>query len=188
MCKVKKILFLDCSVFWITYSAAFPQIKSLKVADIIRGGLRRFSDSLGQLWNSLADFFIRSGHFEKVRPLIFETVNKGVEERRPLKLVIFNELTDNLINKCWFLFPQARDVYEEAIQTVMTVRDFGQVLLNITDWIVDTDSQINWLITCFYKLCIAWDWGSDGWTDLLLLLYFVGVWCLCTIWGKHDQC
>ena len=42
------------------------QIKSLKVVDIIRGGLRRFSDSLGQLWNSLADFFIRSGHFEKV--------------------------------------------------------------------------------------------------------------------------
>lgn len=41
---------------------------------------------VGQLWNSLADFYIRSGHFEK-----------------------------------------ARDVYEEAIQTVNTVRDFGQV-------------------------------------------------------------
>ena len=26
-----------------------------------------------------------------------------------------------------FLLNQARDVYEEAIQTVMTVRDFGQV-------------------------------------------------------------
>ncbi|XP_028394719.1 pre-mRNA-splicing factor SYF1-like [Dendronephthya gigantea] len=62
------------------------KVKSLKVADIIRGGLRRFTDSLGQLWCSLADYFIRSGHFEK-----------------------------------------ARDVYEEAIQTVMTVRDFGQV-------------------------------------------------------------
>jgi pre-mRNA-splicing factor SYF1 len=64
-------------------------VKSLKVADIIRGGLRRFTDSLGQLWCSLADYFIRSGHFEK-----------------------------------------ARDVYEEAIQTVMTVRDFGQVREN----------------------------------------------------------
>ena len=40
------------------------------MTDIIRGGLRRFSDSLGQLWNSLADFFIRSGHFEKVKPLL----------------------------------------------------------------------------------------------------------------------
>ena len=57
--------------------------------------------------------------------------------------MILNELTDNFKNKCWFLFSQARDVYEEAIQTVMTVRDFGQVLLNITDWIIDTDSQIN---------------------------------------------
>ena len=34
-------------------------------------------------------------------------------------------------------------MYEEAIQTVMTVRDFGQVLLNITDRIIDSDSQIN---------------------------------------------
>ena len=34
-------------------------------------------------------------------------------------------------------------MYEEAIQTVMTVRDFGQVLLNIANWIIDTDSQIN---------------------------------------------
>ena len=54
---------------------------------------------------------------------------------------MFNELTGNLMNN--FLFPQARDVYEEAIQTVMTVRDFGQVLLNITDWIIDTYSRIN---------------------------------------------
>ena len=54
---------------------------------------------------------------------------------------MFNELTGNLMNN--FLFPQARDVYEEAIQTVMTVRDFGQVLLNITDCMVDTDPWIN---------------------------------------------
>lgn len=63
-------------------------MKSLKVADIIHGALRRFTDGLGQLWCSLADYYIRGGHFEK-----------------------------------------ARDVYEEAIQTVMTVRDFGEVTL-----------------------------------------------------------
>jgi pre-mRNA-splicing factor SYF1 len=62
------------------------KVKSLPVEAIIRGGLRRFTDQLGQLWCSLADYFIRSGHFEK-----------------------------------------ARDIYEEAIQTVTTVRDFGQV-------------------------------------------------------------
>ncbi|XP_060096701.1 pre-mRNA-splicing factor SYF1 [Heteronotia binoei] len=62
------------------------KVKSLNVGAIIRGGLTRFTDQLGKLWCSLADYYIRSGHFEK-----------------------------------------ARDVYEEAIQTVMTVRDFTQV-------------------------------------------------------------
>jgi len=62
------------------------EVKSLKVADIIHGALRRFSDGLGQLWCSLADYYIRGSHFEK-----------------------------------------ARDVYEEAVQTVMAVRDFGEV-------------------------------------------------------------
>ena len=33
---------------------------------IIRGGLKRFTDMIGQLWCSLSDYFIRSGHFEKV--------------------------------------------------------------------------------------------------------------------------
>ncbi|XP_008547181.2 pre-mRNA-splicing factor syf1 homolog [Microplitis demolitor] len=62
------------------------KIKSLKVDPIIRGGLRRYTDQVGSLWNSLADYYIRSGLFER-----------------------------------------ARDIYEEAIQTVSTVRDFTQV-------------------------------------------------------------
>ena len=41
---------------------------------------------MGLLWNSLADYYTRSSHFER-----------------------------------------ARDIYEEAIQTVVTVRDFTQV-------------------------------------------------------------
>lgn len=62
------------------------KIASIKVEPIIRGGLRRFSNMVGVLWNALADFHIRQGNFER-----------------------------------------ARDVYEEAIQTVPTVRDFSQV-------------------------------------------------------------
>ena len=42
------------------------KITSLKVEPIIRGGLQRFTDVIGQLWCSLADYFIRAGHFEKV--------------------------------------------------------------------------------------------------------------------------
>ncbi|XP_064458638.1 pre-mRNA-splicing factor syf1 homolog [Ornithodoros turicata] len=62
------------------------KVHSLKVDAIIRGGLRRYTDQIGQLWNSLADYYIRAGLFER-----------------------------------------ARDIYEEAVRTVLTVRDFTQV-------------------------------------------------------------
>lgn len=62
------------------------KITSLNADAIIRSGLRRYTDQLGHLWNSLADYYVRSGLFER-----------------------------------------ARDIYEEAIQTVTTVRDFSQV-------------------------------------------------------------
>ncbi|RIA91251.1 pre-mRNA splicing factor SYF1 [Glomus cerebriforme] len=62
------------------------EIKSLKVEPIIRSGIRRFTDQVGRLWNSLANYWIKLGHFEK-----------------------------------------ARDVFEEGISTVMTVRDFTQI-------------------------------------------------------------
>ncbi|ETN67683.1 XPA-binding protein 2 [Anopheles darlingi] len=62
------------------------KVHSLNVDGIIRGGLRRYTDQLGHLWNSLAGYYVRSG-----------------------------------------LFDRARDIYEEAIQTVTTVRDFSQV-------------------------------------------------------------
>lgn len=62
------------------------KVRSLNVDAIIRGGLTRYTDQLSRLWNSLADYYVRSG-----------------------------------------LFDRARDIYEEAIQTVTTVRDFTQV-------------------------------------------------------------
>lgn len=43
------------------------KVTSLNVGAIIRGGLTRFTDQLGKLWCSLADYYIRSGHFEKVK-------------------------------------------------------------------------------------------------------------------------
>merc|ERR1719158_2608291 len=62
------------------------KIQTLNVDAIIRGGLRKYTDQVGHLWNSLADYYIRGGLFER-----------------------------------------ARDIYEESIQTVTTVRDFTQV-------------------------------------------------------------
>ncbi len=45
------------------------KVKSLKVDAIIRQGIKRYSDQVGLLWNSLADYYIRSAHFEKVNQL-----------------------------------------------------------------------------------------------------------------------
>ena len=58
-------------------------VNSLNVEAIIRAGIAKFTDEVGKLWNSLADYYIRLGQFEK-----------------------------------------ARDIFEEAINTVITVRDF----------------------------------------------------------------
>jgi pre-mRNA-splicing factor SYF1 len=62
------------------------KVHSLNVDAIIREGIKRYTDQQGMLWISLAEYYIRSGLFEK-----------------------------------------ARDVYEEAILSVMTIRDFSQV-------------------------------------------------------------
>ncbi|XP_060607021.1 pre-mRNA-splicing factor SYF1-like [Ruditapes philippinarum] len=62
------------------------KVTTMNIEPIIRQGLKRYTDQIGVLWNSLADYYIRGGHFER-----------------------------------------ARDIYEEAVQTVITVRDFTQV-------------------------------------------------------------
>lgn len=62
------------------------KVTSLKIEPIIRQGLKRYTDQIAALWNSLADYYVRGAHMER-----------------------------------------ARDIYEEAIQTVITVRDFTQV-------------------------------------------------------------
>ena len=62
------------------------EVTALNVDAILRGGIRKFTDEVGRLWTSLADFYIRRGLFEK-----------------------------------------ARDVYEEGLSTVITVRDFSLI-------------------------------------------------------------
>ncbi|RWS06759.1 pre-mRNA splicing factor Syf1-like protein [Dinothrombium tinctorium] len=62
------------------------KVHSLKVDAIIREGIKRYTGQQGKLWNSLAEYYTRSGLFEK-----------------------------------------ARDIYEEALISVMTIRDFSQV-------------------------------------------------------------
>lgn len=61
-------------------------VSGLKVDAIIRGGIRKYTNEVGRLWTSLADYYVRRGLFEK-----------------------------------------ARDVFEEGLQTVVTVRDFSVI-------------------------------------------------------------
>lgn len=83
------------------------KVRSLNVDAIIRGGLRRYTDQLGHLWNSLADYYVRSGLFER-----------------------------------------ARDIYEEAIQTVTTVRDFTQVCIQLS-----TLQSVTYATYCTWMYC-----------------------------------
>ncbi|KAG1371591.1 PsbB mRNA maturation factor Mbb1, chloroplastic [Cocos nucifera] len=62
------------------------EVSGLKVDAIIRGGIRRFTDEVGRLWTSLADYYVRRGLYEK-----------------------------------------ARDIFEEGLNTVTTVRDFSVI-------------------------------------------------------------
>ena len=39
---------------------------SMQVDAILRSGIRKFTDMVGKLWNSLADFYIRRANFDKV--------------------------------------------------------------------------------------------------------------------------
>jgi pre-mRNA-splicing factor SYF1 len=62
------------------------KIKTIKVEPILRQGIAKYLDQVGQLWNSLASFYIGLGNFER-----------------------------------------ARDIYEEGLAQVVTVRDFTQI-------------------------------------------------------------
>ncbi|GAB4831286.1 hypothetical protein Ancab_005300 [Ancistrocladus abbreviatus] len=62
------------------------EVSGLNVDAIIRGGIRKFTDEVGRLWTSLADYYIRRKLPEK-----------------------------------------ARDVFEEGMATVVTVRDFSVI-------------------------------------------------------------
>ncbi|GMT04351.1 hypothetical protein PENTCL1PPCAC_26525, partial [Pristionchus entomophagus] len=62
------------------------KVTSLNVDAILREGIKRYSDQVGVLWCSLAEYYIRSAQFEK-----------------------------------------ARDIYEEAMGSTKTVRDFTQI-------------------------------------------------------------
>jgi len=67
------------------------EIKSLDVDAIMRSALRRYTDQIGALWTSLADYYVRSGLFERVKTTKLKTkihkiLVKRTRERVPIYL------------------------------------------------------------------------------------------------------
>ncbi|XP_039052835.1 pre-mRNA-splicing factor SYF1-like [Hibiscus syriacus] len=81
--KTKHRLWLELCDLLTTHAT---DVSGLNVDAIIRGGIRKFTDEVGRLWTSLADYYIRRNLFEK-----------------------------------------ARDIFEEGMTTVVTVRDFSVI-------------------------------------------------------------
>ncbi|GMY35427.1 pre-mRNA-splicing factor SYF1 [Fagus crenata] len=69
------------------------EVSGLNVDAIIRGGIRKFTDEVGRLWTSLAEYYIRRNLHEK-----------------------------------------ARDIFEEGIMSVVTVRDFSVIFDSYTQF------------------------------------------------------
>ena len=59
---------------FVHFIPVLKQITTLKVDAIIRRGLHRFTDMIGKLWVSLADYYIRAGHFESARDVYEEAM------------------------------------------------------------------------------------------------------------------
>uniref|UniRef100_A0A1X7TMI9 Pre-mRNA-splicing factor SYF1 central HAT repeats domain-containing protein n=1 Tax=Amphimedon queenslandica TaxID=400682 RepID=A0A1X7TMI9_AMPQE len=76
-------------------------VTSLNVEAIIRGGIKRFTDMVDQLWCSLADYHIKAGRFERLSYIIH--------------ILSFT------------ITVHGRDIYNEGIHSVITVRDFTQI-------------------------------------------------------------
>jgi len=56
------------SELFILISKNPKEITSLDVDAIMRSALRRYTDQIGTLWTGLADYYVRSGLFERVSP------------------------------------------------------------------------------------------------------------------------
>lgn len=52
------------------------KVKSVKVEPILRQGIERYVDQVGQLWNSLAFYYIGLGNFERVNRLVKRKIIK----------------------------------------------------------------------------------------------------------------
>lgn len=76
--KTKHQLWLElCDL--LTHHA--KEISGINVDGIIRGGIRKYTNEIGRLWTSLADYYVRRGLFEKARDIFEEGLATVVSAR-----------------------------------------------------------------------------------------------------------
>jgi len=57
------------------------EVKALRVDAILRSGIRRYSNEVGRLWTSLAEYYTRRGMFEKARDVYEEGITSAITVR-----------------------------------------------------------------------------------------------------------
>ncbi|PPD82503.1 hypothetical protein GOBAR_DD20555 [Gossypium barbadense] len=75
--KTKHRLWLELCDLLTTHAT---EVSGLNVDAIIRGGIRKFTDEVGRLWTSLADYYIRRNLFEKARDIFEEGMTTVVTD------------------------------------------------------------------------------------------------------------
>jgi pre-mRNA-splicing factor SYF1 len=60
-------------------------VKSINCENVIRHGIKKYTDEVGNLYVALADYFIKQGLFEKARD-IFEEALENVSIKKVLTL------------------------------------------------------------------------------------------------------
>ena len=75
-------------------------MQTLQVDDIILGGIRKYTDEVGVLWTSLADYYTRRGLFETARDKLIEGL-KSVVTVRDFTLIFDHLITleESIIGK-----------------------------------------------------------------------------------------
>ncbi|KAG1676470.1 hypothetical protein FOA52_002290 [Chlamydomonas sp. UWO 241] len=104
------------------------EVEGMKVDAIIRGGIRKFTDEVGRLWTSLADYYIRRSMFEKARDIYEEGIT-SVLTVHDFSL-IFDAYTQCFNARGYtigIIIISTIIIYEEGITSVPTVHDFSLI-------------------------------------------------------------
>nr|CAD1827711.1 unnamed protein product [Ananas comosus var. bracteatus] len=78
--KTRRQLWLDLCDIVARHAADIP-ISGLNVESVLRSGIRQFTDEVGMLWNSLADYYSRRGLYAKARDVFENGLNAVLTAR-----------------------------------------------------------------------------------------------------------